>query len=334
MRPSSILTVGFVLLCGLATSQAAIAAPSPTPTASAPVTPTPTPTGTQDNNDPPDEVKAPPVSTLAAPSLQMPFPCNQSWTGNSSNSSAHRSYELDWNRGNTADADRGDTVVAAAAGTVVISSHQGSVNGFGNLVKIDHGGGWTTFYAHLTVRSVAVGAKVTQGQKIGTVGNTSKPGNNISPHLHFELRQGSSYPSNLRKAAFNGKTFGYPNQTLTSKNKCGGGGTPTNPHTAQSVCGSGFKVINSAALGTAGNVYLLYNSANGNNCVATIKKTNLGKATATSAYLEVKGKPRTTDSGSFTYYAGPVKAAAADKCVKWGGKIGSSAHDSAFEHCS
>ncbi|MFC4014989.1 N-acetylmuramoyl-L-alanine amidase [Nonomuraea purpurea] len=114
----------------------------------------------------------------------------------------------------------------------------------------------------------------------------------------------------------------------------GGGGTPTNPHTAQSVCGSGFKVINSAALGTAGNVYLLYNSANGNNCVATIKKTNLGKATATSAYLEVKGKPRATDSGNFTYYAGPVKAAAADKCVKWGGKIGSSAHDSEFEHCS
>ncbi|MCF6475689.1 M23 family metallopeptidase [Nonomuraea sp. MG754425] len=274
----------------------------------------------------------PEVSTLAAPSFQLPFPCGQSWTGNSSGSSAHTSYEIDFNRGSSASADLGDTVVAAAAGTVVISAHQGSTNGYGNLVKIDHGGGWTSYYAHLNARSVTAGAQVTQGQKVGTVGQTSKPGNNISPHLHFEVREGTSYPSNVRKAVFNGTTFGYPNQTLTSKNKCGGGGT-TNPHTATSVCGTGYKVIDSAALGTAGTAYLLYNSANGNNCVATIKKTSLGTATATSAYLEVQGKTRVTDSGSFAYYAGPVRAAAAGKCVKWGGKAGSSVYDSPFEHC-
>ncbi|MFD0474299.1 M23 family metallopeptidase [Nonomuraea thailandensis] len=214
---------------------------------------------------------------------------------------------------------------------MVISAHQGSANGYGNLVKIDHGGGYTTYYAHLNTRSVAAGAQVAQGQKIGTLGNTSKPGNNISPHLHYEVRQGTSYPSNVRKAVFNGVTFGYPNQTLTSKNKCGGG--TTNPHTATSVCGAGYKVIDSAALGTAGTAYLLYNSANGNNCVATIKKSSLGKATATSAYLEVQGKTRVTDSGSFAYYAGPVRAAAAGKCVKWGGKAGTASYDSPFEHC-
>ncbi|MEU6797593.1 peptidoglycan recognition family protein [Nonomuraea wenchangensis] len=112
-----------------------------------------------------------------------------------------------------------------------------------------------------------------------------------------------------------------------------GSTTPTNPHTPESVCGAGYKVIDSAALGTAGTAYLLYNSGNGYNCVATLKKTSLGTATATSAYLEVQGKARVTDSGNFAYYAGPVRAAAAGKCVKWGGKAGSSSYDSPFEHC-
>ncbi|MBB5775424.1 N-acetylmuramoyl-L-alanine amidase [Nonomuraea jabiensis] len=112
-----------------------------------------------------------------------------------------------------------------------------------------------------------------------------------------------------------------------------GGGGGTNPHTAESVCGAGYKVIDSAALGSSGTVYLTFNSTNGNNCVATIKKASLGKATATAAFLEVKGKTRATDTGNFDYYAGPVRAAAADKCVKWGGKAGTSTYESGFEHC-
>ncbi|KAB8181995.1 N-acetylmuramoyl-L-alanine amidase [Microbispora catharanthi] len=112
----------------------------------------------------------------------------------------------------------------------------------------------------------------------------------------------------------------------------GGSGTG-NPYTPEQVCGSGYSVIDSAALGTAGTVYLLYNSGNGNNCVVTLKKTSLGTATATSAYLEVQGRSRVTDSGDYGYYAGPVSASAADKCVKWGGKAGSSSYDSPFEHC-
>ncbi|WP_188195325.1 M23 family metallopeptidase [Nonomuraea sp. SYSU D8015] len=338
MRPRGVLTVGFFLLAGLMSGQAASAGsivtagatPTPSPTATA--TPTPSPTAHPD--DPPNMVDVPPVSTLAAPRFQLPFPCGQRWTGNSSASSAHRAHEIDFNRGNSPDADLGDTVVAAAAGTVVISAHQGSANGFGNLVKIDHGGGWQTFYAHLNSRSVAAGARVSQGQKIGTLGKTTKPSNSgMSAHLHYEVRQGTGYPGNIRKAVFNGVTFGYPIQTLTSKNSCGGGGGGTNPHTPEKVCGSGYKVIDSAALGSAGTAYLLFNSANGQNCVTTIKKTSLGTASATSAYLEVKGKPRVTDSGNFTYYAGPVRAAAAGKCVKWGGKAGTATYNSPFEHC-
>ncbi|MFF3672223.1 M23 family metallopeptidase [Microtetraspora malaysiensis] len=270
-------------------------------------------------------------AVMAEPAFQVPFPCGQTWTGNSNASSAHQSWEIDFNRGSTPDADLGDTVVAAAAGTVVISAHQGSTNGFGNLIKIDHGGGWSTYYAHLLTRSVSVGATVSQGQKIGEVGNTSKPGNNIAPHLHYEVRAGTaSYPANIQKAKFNGVTFGYPAQTVTSKN-CGA--TSSNPYTPEQVCGSGYTVIDSAALGSAGTVYLLYNSSNGYNCVTTLKRTSLGTNTATSAYLEVQGKSRVTDSGNFGYYAGPVRASAAGTCVKWGGSAGGVSYNSPLSHC-
>jgi sialidase-1 len=100
------------------------------------------------------------------------------------------------------------------------------------------------------------------------------------------------------------------------------------------ACGGGYSVLESKPLGTAGTVYLSYNAANGKNCVSTMKSASAGTATATSAYLEVKGSSRITDSGSFGYFAGPVSAVAADKCVKWGGATGGQSFDSEFEHCS
>ncbi|WP_219501488.1 M23 family metallopeptidase [Nonomuraea ceibae] len=305
MRFSGAMVAGVALLLSIGTASTASADPSLDP-----------------------EPSSDSVGILAT-NFQLPFPCGQSWNGNSSASSAHQSWEIDFNRGSTAGADLGDTVVAAAAGTVGISAHQGSANGYGNLVRIDHGSGWSTYYAHLNTRSVSAGQSVSQGQKIGTVGNTSKPGNNISPHLHYEVRQGTGYPDNIRKAVFNGVTFGYPVQTLTSRN-CGGS---SNPYTPQEACGSGYDVIDSAGLGTSGTVYLLYNNGNGNNCVVTMKHTSLGTPTATTAYLEVQGSTRKTDSGSYSYYAGPVYAYAPGKCVRWGGKAGSSTYDSPFEHC-
>jgi hypothetical protein len=115
----------------------------------------------------------------------------------------------------------------------------------------------------------------------------------------------------------------------TSANTC----AANNPHTPQAVCGSGYRVIDWAGLGGAGAVYLLYNAGNGNNCVATIKATSIGTASATSAFLEVQGQARTTDSGSFGYYAGPVRKAAPGLCVRWGGSVGSASYTSPFEHC-
>jgi hypothetical protein len=160
----------------------------------------------------------------AEPQFQLPFPCGQTWNGNNPGSSAHVTpWEIDFNRG-SGDDDLGSPVLAAAAGTVATAANQGSANGYGNLVKISHGSsGYFTYYAHLRDMAVHAGDTVTQGQLIGHVGNTSKPGNNISPHMHYEVRHGSSYPSNIQPAVFNGVRFPYPIGNVTSRN-CGGGG--------------------------------------------------------------------------------------------------------------
>ncbi|MEU4553189.1 serine/threonine-protein kinase [Micromonospora violae] len=111
-----------------------------------------------------------------------------------------------------------------------------------------------------------------------------------------------------------------------------------NPYTAAQACGSGYQVIDSATLTSGdgqrkGRVYLLYHAGTGANCVVTLKDTAVGTKTAASAYLEVQGRARSTDSGSFDYYAGPVKANAAGTCVKWGGSTGGVSYGSTFEHC-
>ncbi|WP_433262892.1 protein kinase domain-containing protein [Micromonospora vinacea] len=111
-----------------------------------------------------------------------------------------------------------------------------------------------------------------------------------------------------------------------------------NPYTAAQACGSGYQVIDSASLTGVdgqrkGRVFLLYHSGTGTNCVVTLKDTAVGAKSAASAYLEVQGRARSTDSGSFDYYAGPVKATAAGTCVKWGGSTGGVSYGSGFEHC-
>lgn len=271
-------------------------------------------------------VLALPGTAQAAPAFQLPFPCGQVWNGDSDNSSAHQSWEIDFNRGSSAGADLGDTVLAAAEGTVRTAAHQGSANGYGNLVKIEHAGGYFTFYAHLNTMAVVAGQVVSRGQAIGTVGNTSRPGNNISPHLHYEVRLGSTgYPGNIQQAVFNGSRFGYPNANVTSSN-CA---TPYDP---ADVCGSGFQVIDTARLGAAGSVDLLWNGGAANNCVVTLKFSSVGTPTAVSAYLEPAGATRQTDSGSYGYYAGPVRAHAPN-CIRWGGSAGGVSYNSPSEHC-
>jgi len=71
--------------------------------------------------------------------------------------------------------------LAVDGGTVV---YAGWYYGYGYYVKIDHGNGIQTTYAHLDSIAVVVGQKVSNGQQIGKVGNS---GNSKGPHLHFEV---------------------------------------------------------------------------------------------------------------------------------------------------
>jgi hypothetical protein len=251
----------------------------------------------------------------AAPAFQVPFPCGQVWSGQTRTNHSPANA-VDFNR----TGDDGDPVAAAAAGRVSRVANEGATS-YGRWIEIDHGAGWTTRYAHLSVQRVAVGDQVSPGQLIGNVGNT---GGSTGAHLHFEERSGGS----AVRITFNGSQILYwGTGSYTSRNTC----AAKNPYTPQAVCGSGYQVIDWVGLGSAGAVYLLYRD--GVNCVATIKHTSIGTASATSAFLEVEGAARTTDSGSFGYYSGPVTKSAAGKCVKWGGSVGGNTYTSPFEHC-
>ena len=77
----------------------------------------------------------------------------------------------------------GTTVVASDTGTVTFAGW--NIYGFGNLIVVNHGNGFETFYAHLSGISVVPGQIVYQGNVIGSTGNT---GNSSGPHIHFEIR--------------------------------------------------------------------------------------------------------------------------------------------------
>ena len=91
-----------------------------------------------------------------------------------------------FNDGINIGAARGTKVGAAENGVVAYAGNE--VKGMGNLIIIQHSGGWMTVYAHLDTMSVRRGAKVSVGQKIGTVGATGKVD---VPQLHFEIRKGT-----------------------------------------------------------------------------------------------------------------------------------------------
>jgi LysM repeat protein len=78
--------------------------------------------------------------------------------------------------------DAGSTVYAADSGTVVYAGW--NPVGYGNLVVLDHGNGWRTYYAHLSALYVTCETWVARGSALGEVGST---GNSTGPHLHFEM---------------------------------------------------------------------------------------------------------------------------------------------------
>jgi murein DD-endopeptidase MepM/ murein hydrolase activator NlpD len=81
-------------------------------------------------------------------------------------------------------APRGTPVIAPADGVVVKADWQ---NGYGQTVVIDHGGGLTTRYGHLSKIEVVAGQEIRRGDELGQVGST---GRSTGPHLHYEVRIG------------------------------------------------------------------------------------------------------------------------------------------------
>ena len=86
----------------------------------------------------------------------------------------------------------GEPIIAHSSGKVVFcqtghKNNKGATGNasYGNCVKLDHGHGYSTLYAHLATVKVKNGENVKQGQVIGTMGNT---GNSYGTHLHFEVR--------------------------------------------------------------------------------------------------------------------------------------------------
>lgn len=83
--------------------------------------------------------------------------------------------------------------IGVPTGTPVRCSAPGKVTsagfnngGYGNLVTVDHGGGWETYYAHNSELKVQTGQQVTTGQVLALAGST---GNSTGPHVHWEIRR-------------------------------------------------------------------------------------------------------------------------------------------------
>jgi len=88
----------------------------------------------------------------------------------------------EFHTGQDIEAPLGAPVVAGASGKI---SFVGWQNGYGQLVVVDHGGGLTTRYGHLSHIDVDAGQQVSRGQLVGKVGST---GRSTGPHLHYEVR--------------------------------------------------------------------------------------------------------------------------------------------------
>lgn len=78
---------------------------------------------------------------------------------------------------------RGTPIYATGNGKIIRADSRSS--GFGNHIRIDHGFGYVTLYAHLSKYNTKKGRKVKRGDLIGFVGST---GRSQAPHLHYEVR--------------------------------------------------------------------------------------------------------------------------------------------------
>lgn len=95
-----------------------------------------------------------------------------------------------WHPGIDIAAKLGDPVFAADSGVIIYAGW--NTWGYGNLVVIDHGNGWITYYAHNSEVYVSCGQSVSQGDVISAAGST---GRSTGPHVHFETRFQGTIPN-------------------------------------------------------------------------------------------------------------------------------------------
>jgi len=138
-----------------------------------------------------------PAMAAAVPDYEMPFSCSQLWTGTTRPTHSPSSRAIDFNRRG----DLGDLVLASAPGVVTRVQNLGN-RSYGRWVRVAHGKGSSSLYAHLRATWVRVGQRVDQGTVLGLVGAT---GSATGPHLHFEERVGSR----VRRATFHQRVYRY-----------------------------------------------------------------------------------------------------------------------------
>ena len=133
------------------------------------------------------ELMAPGMDTVFADgALHWPLPVAGTITSPQGYRTDPFTGEVSYHSGTDISAPEGTPILAAADGTVTIANATDSWGGsYGYYVKIDHGGGLTTLYAHCSNICVTVGQQVQAGQVIAYVGQTGRA---TGPHLHFEVR--------------------------------------------------------------------------------------------------------------------------------------------------
>lgn len=113
---------------------------------------------------------------------------------------AYRASGANWSSGSHTGIDfpvaTGTSVKAITSGTVVTAGWGGA---YGNQVVIKHADGHYSQYGHMSSLSVSAGQTVTAGQQVGLSGAT---GNATGPHLHFEIRTGPDYGSDIDPIAY------------------------------------------------------------------------------------------------------------------------------------